>query len=92
MAIQRELGNPVDPVSILKISLSSAIMSVVVSLAHVRLQVMVSWKVGTVIAIALGVIIYGILIVILGVITAGDLQNLPFVGRFFKRFKSKNKR
>ncbi|MGI6163719.1 MAG: putative polysaccharide biosynthesis protein [Bacillota bacterium] len=92
VAIQRELGNPVDPVSILKISLSSAIMSVVVSLAYVRLQVMVSWKVGTVIAIALGVIIYGILIMIFGVITAGDLQNLPFVGRFFKQFKSKNKR
>ncbi|HHY16823.1 MAG TPA: polysaccharide biosynthesis protein [Firmicutes bacterium] len=92
LCIQRELGNPLDSESILKISLSSAIMSIAVSLAYVKVQTMGSWKLGTVIAIVVGIITYGVLIMVLGVITTGDLESLSFVGSFIKRFKRRRKK
>lgn len=91
-AIQNEMGNVLDAPGILKISLSSAIMSVVVAFTYVRAQTLIRWQSATIAAILAGIIVYGILVVAMGVLTMEDLQSLPLLDSLFMRLAKRKKK
>lgn len=84
LAIKREIGDVLDGPAMVKISLSTAIMSVIVGFGYGRMQTLIGWQAATIAAIAAGVVIYGILIVATGAVTTEDLQSLPVVGRLLR--------
>ncbi len=90
-AIDKELGNVINVVSIFKISFSSAIMSMVVGFGYAKAQTMISWQWATIISIAAGIIIYGILIIVMGVITKKDVESIPFLRNLLGGFGGPNK-
>ena len=85
LAIKREIGDVLDGPAMLKISLSSAIMSVIVGVTYGRMQTLIGWRLATIAGIGLGVVVYGILVVATGAVTVEDLQSFPVLGRLFKQ-------
>ncbi|HHT84616.1 MAG: putative polysaccharide biosynthesis protein [Bacillota bacterium] len=87
LAIKREIGDVLDGPAMLKISLSTAIMSVVAGFTYGRMQTSIGWGPATIAAIVAGIIAYGILVFATGAVTFEDLQSLPLIGSLFRNRK-----
>ena len=87
LAIRREIGDVLDGPVMLKISLSTGVMSVIAGFTYGKMQALTGWKQATIAAIAVGAIVYGILVLATGAITMEDLQSMPGIGRLFRNRK-----
>jgi len=79
LGVLRQLGPVVDTWGFFKIALSGAVMAVIVAISY-GWMAPASWKVGAVAAIGIGVLVYGALSLVLGVVTLEDLESLPVFG------------
>lgn len=91
-AIQREVGSTIDLVDLLKVSFAGAIMSIVAASAYAGVASVLWWKAATVLAIGVAALFYGILVLLLRVISIDDLSDLPLIGNVLQSIMSNKKR
>jgi stage V sporulation protein B len=82
LAIQRELGGVTDLKALLKLLISSVVMGLVAVLTYRIGGEYFSADLSTVLAVGMGVLSYGVLVLITGAVKLSELKDLPIIGRF----------
>ena len=90
MAVKRYSGTKIDHVqTYVKPFIASAVMGIGVFLMYKLMRMVVGNSISTLVAIMIGVLIYGVLIIFLKVVTPDELETLPMgskLNRLIRKF------